>query len=929
MSRKSIKEHAIKGALAITVFAALSAASMGAHAEDQPVLDVVVVTGTRIKQRTDEGALPVATITHEQIERTGATTAEQFLQSVAVAVQGNSNVVAASGSGATTGGVSSVSLRGLGSQRTLVLINGRRVAGGGTITDSTSVDVNSIPLSALERVEVLKDGASAIYGSDAIAGVINFIIRDNYQGAEFTADGGGTTDGGGSTKKVTALVGFGSLAEDRYNVMFTGSFQKDAALYGNQRGFASSGINVGANNDVTSGNSFPANFVAADGSFGTVNPKAPNCAPSVTDPLNSPGTACRFDPSPLVSLLPEAERYSMFGAVHVALTSDIQLYGEASYSHNKQRFVIQPDPISDQFSLPPNHPLFNVAPYNGFSTILLQPSSPYYPTSFVQAQERAAGTPNDLPALDIRYRSFITGNRDVTDRSEQPRFVAGIKGTIVGWDFDGSFLYSETKLVEHVNSGYPLLTKILPLLNSGTVNFFGPSPANVQAQALATNFVGDAYSTKTSLAGVALQTTKEIAKLPAGSLAVALGAEQRKEKFSVDANPAVQIGDVDGYGGNFLPQNVSRNVTGLSAEVNVPIVKGLTGNAAVRYDNYQNTGSKTVPKFSLGWKPIEQLLVRGSYGKGFRAPSLTELYQPQTTGVTSSGLNDPARCNIPGHTNDARDCATQFGILLGGNPGLSPEKSDNTTLGVVVEPTKNISLGLDGFKIKLENTIIFGVDPQTILTDPQFAGEITRGPPDPSTPGLPGHIIQILQTNLNFGITKVAGVDVDARYRIPTAAAGTFTLSLAGSYFATYQIQNLDGSFTNVAGKRSPITNGNGGVIPRWHHYLTADWNQGPWDVSVAQNFQSSYTDLLGTNEDPTIPGFKERIVGSYTTVDLAVAWSGIPHLRLSVGARNALNKDPPYTNAGGQDFFQSGYDPGYADPRGRFIYGTATYTLK
>ena len=154
-------------------------------------------------------ALPVAVLRHEQIQETGAANVEQFLQTVSVAVQGNNNTTAASGSGVTSGGVSSVSLRGLGSQRTLVLINGRRVAGGGTITDSTSVDINGIPLQAVERVEVLKDGASAIYGSDAIAGVINFIMRKDFQGAEVSAYGGGTSGGGAGTRRIDALLGLG------------------------------------------------------------------------------------------------------------------------------------------------------------------------------------------------------------------------------------------------------------------------------------------------------------------------------------------------------------------------------------------------------------------------------------------------------------------------------------------------------------------------------------------------------------------------------------------------------------------------------------------------------------------------------------------------------------------------------------------------
>lgn len=914
--------RSLRRAFATAAVASLAFTSLCANAQDQDQADIttVVVTGTHIRT-TDQGALPVQTITSEQIQQSGATSPEQFLQSVSVAVQGNTNSVAATGSGATSGGVSTVSLRGLGSQRTLVLLDGRRIAGGGTITDSTSVDVNSIPLSALQKVDVLKEGASAVYGSDAIAGVVNFVLKDNYQGAEITGFGGGTSDGGGAIKRANALVGFGSLTEDRYNVLLTGNFQKESPLYGSQRSFAASGISVANNNDVTSGNTFPANVVDVDQTLNTFNPKAGNCAPSVADPLNDPADICRYDPSPFVALLPDTERYSVFAAAHFALTSDVQLYGEAGYSHNRQFFSIQPNPISNQFALAPNNPLFNVDPYDGATTVILKPSSAFYPTAYVQSITGGA-----TPDLNVFYRDQISGNRDLTDTSEQPRVVLGIKGTSAGWDFDGSALYSETRLTETTNSGYPAYTVILPLLNSGLVNFFGPNTPDIVAQAKAADYDGTAYKTKTSIAEVQGFGSREIVQLPAGALAIAVGASYRKEKFVVDPSAAIQSGDISGYGGNYLPESVQRNVYGIFAEANVPIVQGLTADLAVRYDDYQNTGSKTTPQVSLRWKQSDMLLVRGSYGRGFRAPSLTELYQPQTVGVTASGLNDPLRCAT---TGSSLDCATQFNETVGGNTALKPETSDNYTLGFVFSPNRNISLGVDGFDIKLKNTIIFGVPPQAIFGDlTTYGALVTRGAPTANCPGCAGPITSINQLNSNFGETKVAGYDVDFRWRIPTAAIGTFQFSVIGSYFATYQIQNPDGSFSNIAGMVTGITNGSGGVIPRWHHYATLDWNMGPWEAAVSQNYQSSYRDLLGTNEDNTVPGFVERNVSSYSTVDLQVGFNGIPNAKIAVGLRNALDKDPPYTNAGGQNYFQSGYDPGYADPRGRFIYGSVTYSF-
>jgi iron complex outermembrane receptor protein len=212
--------------------------------------------------------------------------------------------------------------------------------------------------------------------------------------------------------------------------------------------------------------------------------------------------------------------------------------------------------------------------------------------------------------------------------------------------------------------------------------------------------------------------------LPAGPLAVAVGAEFRKEKFSTNPSGALQIGDVSGYGGNFLQVDKARNVSAVYGEINVPIIDHLTADGAVRFDDYQNVGNKTTPKIGLRWQPMKELLFRGSYGKGFRAPSLTELFSPQTTGVSGQGLIDPLRCAT---TNSSNDCQTQFNIPLGGQPHLKPEQSGNYTLGITIEPTSDVSLALDAFKIKLTNPIIFGVDPQAILNDPAQFGSLVIG----------------------------------------------------------------------------------------------------------------------------------------------------------------------------------------------------------
>jgi iron complex outermembrane recepter protein len=924
----------VSSALAIAFSSALMGVAVpGVAQQSEQKLERVEITGSSIKRIDAETSLPVQILTRQDIQKTGATNVEQLLKTVS-AMSSSGGLAASSASGSTTGGISAVSLRGLTSIRTLVLLNGRRIApyGVGFTGDSVSVDVNSIPLAAVDRVEILKDGASAIYGSDAIAGVVNFILRKDFKGVELAADYGDTTQGGAKFQKVSGTVGFGDLTADRFNVMLVGSYQKEGALFGRDRAFASSGINVGANNDTTSGNTFPGNIsipeAARDPDTGNLIPITRNPAAatgcllpySQLDPLYG-SRQCRFDPSPLVTLLPESERGSVFGVAKFAINNDLEAFAEASYNKNTQRTVIQPVPISDQFALPSNHPLYGVAPYNGVATFLLRPSSRYYPSQYISDQYVASGLPipGTLPDVLVRYRA--PGNRDFTDISEAPRVAVGLKGLASGWDFDSAILHSQSKVREMVNGGYPLYSRILPLLNSGEVNPFGPSAPDVEAQIQASNFLGEAFRVDSSLTSIAAKASREMLQLPAGALGVALGAEARKENYLFEAASELQIGDVSGYGGNFLRTDKSRKVAAVFGEVNVPIARGLEANAAVRYDKYQGVGNSTTPKVSARWQPTKEFLLRGSLGKGFRAPSLQDLFLPATTGVTPPGLNDPLRCS---QTGDSNDCGTQFTVANGGTSTLKPERSKSKTIGFVLEPSAYVSVSMDWFNIVLKDAISNGIPAAVILADlDKYGYLVTRGPVDPGRPNLPGPIVSIDQTNLNFGSTKVSGLDWDFKLRVPEESFGRFTLGIAGSYFIQFDTENPDGTFT---GQVDQVNSSTGGVTPRWKHRLALDWVNGNWAATVAQNFQKGYHDLPGTFEDPSKPGYAVRRVGSYETIDVQGTYVGFKNLRFSLGVKNLFDREPPYTNAGGQTSFQAGYDPQYGDARGRFVYGRVAY---
>ena len=889
-------------------------------------LEEIVVTGTSIKGINAETALPVQVLKADDIARTGATTAEELFEQISAASSsGLTN--AAQATGFQTGSISTISLRGLDSARTLILINGRRSApyGGGSIgTAGNSVDISAIPISMVERVEILKDGASAIYGSDAIAGVVNFILKTNFQGAQVSAYAGTPTRaGGGSEENVNGFVGHGDLKSDRYNVALGFNFDHMSPILGASRAFAQR-YSPAYGNDVTSSFAFPAN-VAVPG-VGTRNPETPNCGPDSLFDMDFP-KQCRFDNSKFDSLQPEQTKYNAYLTATLAVSDNDQLYGEASYAQTKTTTFVQPVPLSFGNPLLPGNPYIaflanllatkyptynNPAVFPGEGAFLLGPTSPYYPAAFAAANGQA-GQP-----LNLIYRDFANGPRETLDTADTYRAVAGIQGTELGWDYNASLLYSEVRVLEDLESGYPQYSLIMPLLDAGNINPFGATTdPTALAAAKATEFIGQDFQSKTSLTSLAGTASREITPLPAGKLSAAVGAEIRRETFDYNPAAAVQTGDIAGQGGNQLPESASRNVESAFVELNADLLRGLEADAAVRYDNYQNIGNTINPKLSLRWQPVDWLLFRGSAGTGFRAPSLTDLYASQATSVTSNGTRDPIKCPVFDPNNPA--CSFQFTTVTGGNPNLTPEKSKEYTLGLIFQPTPNLNVSLDSFWIFLRNQIVVGGLSYTDIllnaqTATEFAGLVTRD--------ANGNIISISQTNANLFKTDVSGLDVSARYAFDLGAhAGRITVLANGTYFYKYATQNFDGSYSS---QLDLGVNGIGGVVSRFRYNATALYDIGDWEFSVTDNYQKRYHDI------PSSITQVKRYVSPYETADVQLSWAGLKSFRFSVGAHNVFDKDPPYANyAASANNFVGGYDLSYGDPRGRFVYGRVDYTFK
>jgi len=890
-------------------------------------LDEVIVTGSSIKRINGETALPVEVLRRDDIARTGATNTEELFRQISAASSSGATV-AAQGTGNQTGGIATISLRGLGSSRTLVLINGQRSAvyGGGSIgVAGNSVDISSIPIAAIERVEILRDGASALYGSDAIAGVVNFILRSSFQGLDLTGMAGTPTQkGGGQQESVSLYGGLGDLVTDRYNAGIGVNFQHFAPLMGASRAFATR-YSPGYGNDVTSSFAFPANVaIPAASGGGTRNPLVPHCGPDSLADVNFP-TQCRFDNSPFDSLQPEMNKVSFMLNGHAALSSTSQLYTDDSFSQVRTRTTVQPVPLSYQNPLIAGNPYIaylrnllateyptynNKAVVPGTGAFLLPPTSPYYPTEWAAANQ-IGGQP-----LNLIYRDFANGPRNTLDSANTLRLVGGIKGDTAGWDYDASLLYSQIQVTENLESGYPLYSKIMPVLDQGNINPFGPTTdPNALAAAQAATFNGQDFKSKTSVTSLNGRVSRELVQLPAGPLAAAAGAELRRETFDYDPAPAVQTGDIAGQGGNQLPESASRNVESAYLEFDATLLKGLELDVAGRYDHYQGIGSTVNPKISLRWQPEEWVLLRAAAGKGFRAPSLTDLYASQATSVTANGTRDWIQCPTFNASNPA--CSFQFSTVTGGNPHLTPEKSQSFTLGAVFEPLRDLSIELDSFWIYLKNEIaVGGLSPAIIMqsaaSEQQFANFINRDPA--------GNIVSINQTNANLFKVSVSGLDMDLKYRLDMGRAGRLTVLGNGTYFYRYVTQNSDGSWTSQVDRG---LNTAAGVIARFRYNATLVYELADWGASVTENYQKRFHDSAAN-----ISG-KSRFVAAYETVDSQLFYQGLRGFKLTLGVRNLFNRSPPYANyASSANNFVGGYDLSYGDSLGRFVYLTAEYTL-
>jgi iron complex outermembrane receptor protein len=896
-----------------TTIAAAVAASLAMPAFAQQVAQTqerITVTGSNIKRIEGETSLPVVVISRDQLETQGIQTAAEAIDRLS----SNSSIggLNLQGSiGATGVGYASASLRGLGGQRTLVLMNGRRLAN--TAFQGAMVDLNAIPLSAIERVEVLTDGASAIYGTDAIAGVINFIMRKDFKGGEVSAYYGDSEQGGGKVQRYTGTLGFGDLERDRFNVFATLDYNKVEAIRATQRSFSRTAYlpdATGGVYDRTSGNSFPGNvfFPAVPGRNGaTRSPAYPGCLPPFSFPTLNAATAgqCRFDFASVIDILPPSETYNFFGQAKYRVAPQHEFFLEGAWQQTKSVARSSPPPISSATIL-------------SGDPVTVSPSSPFYPTALATQLGVNGQT------LEVFWRGLELGPRTDNNKIEQSRVVGGFQGQIADWDYSTAINWSQSKATDTWSAGWARGSALLPILNSGRINLFGFNNDAALAELQGTLIKQKVIDAKGTSTEGDFRASKEILQMSAGPLALAAGTTYRREEYEFITAQILRDADVPGLGGSVATIDpVSRNIWAVYGELNVPITRALEANVAVRFDDYGDVGNTTNPKASLRWTPVKSLLLRTSYGTGFRAPSLPELFNPAFFGATGGNYDDPVRCPV---TGSPRDCNTQFTSKQGGNTDLKPEKSKNFTAGFVFEPTTGFSFGVDYYKIKIDDVIGIPAEEPIFSNIPasEAAGLIVRylpgsaGCPTPE-PGLPCPVNFGIQTLVNLTELKTEGLDVNVAYRFPSFGWGRVSAVLNGTYLLKWDQKSVGQDTQELAGRYgggvAATVNGLGatGGFPRWKHNAAVSWESGPYRVTLNQLFVGHYTDAGG-----------ERTVGTYNIWGLNGAYTGLRNWTFAVGVKNMFDSDPPFTRQ--TQAFQVGYDPALTDPTGRFWYGSVRY---
>ena len=907
-----LKSSVIAAGLAISAPQLLFAQSTSADATDPAALpERVTITGSNIKRVNLETASPVQIITRDELVRGGATSLNEVLRTIAVN-QGGINEDRTNGFSA---GAAGLNLRGIGSQATLMLINGRRLAAYAQPEfQTTFVDLNSIPVGAVERIEILKDGASAIYGSEAMAGVVNIILRKSFEGVELSGSVGQSQYEDGQQKRGSISVGYGSLVQDKFNAYATLDVRHRKPMYMGNRP-----VYIGTQNwapygykDSRSLYTFPGNLYWTDKATGkfVVQPfDKGSCPASQLVPASvffgaspSMGEACVFDDlkDGTYNSAGKTDRFGLTSRLTWQATPDITVFSELMFNRNKALITGN---------------LHFVAGQNGQPTGPLPITHPQYPKELIGPDGKTLAGGNGTVRVRAQLKDFPGQGQDNT--TDFGRYLFGAKGTIGTWDWEAAYLTNTSKVTSFASSGI-LKTPFINAFQNGTF-IFGGSAQNADLYQQIISNSSDFF--KSGMHQFDIKFSGELFSLPAGPVSMAAGLERRRETLKTVPDPLSIAGEY--YNRAQSPKGIDngRNITSGYFELSIPVLKNLEAQLAARHDRYSDYGTSTTPKFGIKWSPTQSLLIRSTYSEGFRAPTLVE----NSTDVRNAFISfrDPERCN----GIFTAGCNDNSPYQSGANPKLEPEKAKSWTLGMVFEPASWLNLSVDAWRIKRQNEIS-SYDLTTVLANPaRYAGDpavsITRDPltpADQAAGATAGEITNIKLLLTNVAITDVRGIDVDLRGKFNMGEYGRFEPKLAVTFTRSYlNAPSPDDSLIQYAGSRGQ---------PKYKATLGLAWKKEPYALSADINYRgrmSSFDDFTQpcTLEREGYPGLCSGIA-SFSTVNIGGSYTGIKDLKLSFAIQNAFNKMPPFAPYNGLGFYWP-----LDSAMGRYIQFSVDYKFK
>jgi iron complex outermembrane recepter protein len=914
-----LSSNLIRASIHVTVIAALAVAGAAAQAQQPPPpasaddnapLEEVIITGSMIKRPSAETAEAITVLKTEDLRQQGVVSTEQALNML---TSNTTQINIASAVATFSGGGSYADLRNLGSGRTLVLLDGQRLANNAF--SGNAVDLSGIPFSAIDQLQVLREGASALYGSDAIAGVINFITKKNYQGAEVQVNFDHPQKAGGGNGQVEFTVGHGDLANDGYNLMITGSYNKQQELRATQRAFSAYGFypDLGTTNTNYYG-SWPG--VVLDANNNIWQSGYPGCAgnPQLTTYFGD----CSYRYSAATDLLPENHVYAGMASFIKALPGNNQV--QLQYFYTQSEVNGYTGPVFYQFAV--------------------DPASPYFPTAAqLTCDNRGADCGGLAPDLTDPIQAAWTppdNSRFNGNVNVEQRVLLTFSGSNAGWDYTAVLNWSKNTNDNRNTGGYPNEDVLAPGgVLSNLINPFGPQSTAGQAL-INSSYINGVYALgedKRWSADVHASHQLGDAFNSGTPSTVALGVNVGGERFDYATTP---YNDLTAAATGLTDSSVegSRQTQAAFIELDMPILKSLDVDVSDREDRYSDFGRTNNAKVSVRYQPASFLTFRGTASTGFRAPTLFDLYSSNYLAASSgAAMGDltPYCSGTPIAPFTSITCAAQGLELRGGNKNLTPETSQNFDLGVIISPIENMGITVDYFRILLKNTV--GTVPTSaIYGDPAlFASSYVLDNTGGLTPTIneaancvPSYTAPtcgyIVRTNQNTGRITTDGFDLSVQY-LQHTPIGTFHENLEGTLTTQFLEQQYDGGpLLNLVGKIQID-----GFPPayRWQHNVRVDWTspQGMFGGGIGNRFYSTYID-----EFPDGNG-NQRSVGSYSLVDIYASVKPIEKLTVLFGIKNLLDRSPPFSNST-TDSFAVGYNSWNSDVLLRNFYVNLKYVF-